>query len=577
MIILQTLTNTPPRTFTQIVFTTIALALAAVPPAKGVPVIQSVYPPVINELAGDHVAFQVSASGTGTLAYQWYQSNNLLAGQTGSFLVLTNIQPANSGQYEVTVVDDSGTYVTNSATLNVSATPLPLYSYNLVVLRVGDGAQPLSGATGNTIYLDQYTTNGIYVSTIQIPDESADGTYGAGSSSSVYGSPALLLPGTGYDYINAGMLTLSPNRELLSFTAYCENYPFGGADVTTAADGGPYWRGLAFVTASGQYTLAYTNSGLYTGATDKSNSGTNHSTRSCVTLDGTNFWTAGQAGTDGGLKYLNTQITSYKNGKGIPDISTSSLRGTHMVQIIGTNLVYSDALNPNGSGLYFCSGTPEPPANGSASAALLLNEGGLPNDFAISPDGQTIYIADSGVFSGSDVPGGGIQRWDTNSPSGGYAFSYTLQVDQTNGALGLAVSFPAGIAQWGSNVLGAALFVTDSSSVLSSLVDSGPASTPTALVNAAPFNEMLHGIRFGPVASSPPVISSVVMFGARVSLSVTNGLPGGTFYVLSATDVSLPLATWPVIATNSFSASGTATNILSINSQENQRFYCIKQ
>jgi hypothetical protein len=37
------------------------------------------------------------------------------------------------------------------------------------------------------------------------------------------------------------------------------------------------------------------------------------------------------------------------------------------------------------------------------------------------------------------------------------------------------------------------------------------------------------------------------------------------------------LANWSVIVTNSFSASGTATNVLSINPQENQRFYCIKQ
>ncbi len=217
-----------------------ALALACVPPVTAQPVIQIVYPPVINEQAGDHVAFQVSATGSGTLLYQWYQSNSLLAGQTSSSLVLTNIQTADSGLYEVSVVDSSGIYVTNSVALNVSTTPFPLYPTNLVVLRVGDGAQILSGATGNTIYLDQYTTNGTYVSSIQVPDESMGDSYGTGSSSSVYGSPALLLPGTGYDYINAGMLTLSPNQQFLSFGAYCENYPFSGTDVTA----GDEWQAL---------------------------------------------------------------------------------------------------------------------------------------------------------------------------------------------------------------------------------------------------------------------------------------------------------------------------------------------
>jgi hypothetical protein len=556
----------------------IGLILLGAWPAAAAPVIQFVYPPVINERAGDHVAFQVSASGTGTLSYQWYQSNSLLAGQTSASLVLTNIQTADSGQYEISVVDRSGIYVTNSVTLNVSTTPIPLHPNNLVVLRVGDGVQTLSGATGNTIYLDQYTTNGAYVSTTQIPDESVGESYGAGSPASVYGSPALLLPGTGYDYINAGMLTLSPNQQFLTFGAYCENYPFSGADVTTAANGGPYWRGLAVVNASGEYTLAYTNGGLYTGANSKGNSGANHSIRSCVTLDGTNFWTAGQAGTAGGIKCMDTQDTAYRDGSGIPAISTSSLTGTHAVQIFGTNLVYSDVFGTSGSGLYLCSGTPEPASFGSATATLLLNEGGHPNDFAISPDGQTIYIADSGVFTQSTLKGGGIQRWDTNSSGGGYVFSYTLPVDQTNGALGLAVSFPAGITQWGSNVLGAALFTTDTASILSSMVDNGPSSTAMALVNAGPFNKVLHGVRFGPrSATVPPSISSLVFSGTQLSITVTNGVAGGTFYVLSTTNLTLPLANWSVIVTNSFSASGTATNVLSINPQENQRFYCIKQ
>src|ERR1700722_19643733 len=161
------------------------------------PPILSVYPPVINELAGDHVAFQVSATGSGTLFYQWYQTNSPLAGQTSVTLVLTNIQSANTGEYEVTVVDDSGVYVTNPVTLNVSPTNLPYYPTNLVLLRVGDGVQALSGATGNTIYLDQYTTAGVYVSSQMVPDESIGSLYGTGSSGSVSGSPALLLPGSG--------------------------------------------------------------------------------------------------------------------------------------------------------------------------------------------------------------------------------------------------------------------------------------------------------------------------------------------------------------------------------------------
>jgi len=31
--------------------------------------------------------------------------------------------------------------------------------------------KPLSGSSGNTIYLDQYTTAGVYVSSLMVPDE----------------------------------------------------------------------------------------------------------------------------------------------------------------------------------------------------------------------------------------------------------------------------------------------------------------------------------------------------------------------------------------------------------------------
>jgi hypothetical protein len=483
--------------------------------AKAAPLIHSVYPPVINELAGDHVAYQVSATGTGTLFYQWYQGNSLLAGQTSFTLVLTNIQAGNSGQYQVTVVDSSGIYVTNSVMLNVSTTNLPYYPSNLVVARVGDGAQTLSGATGNTIYLDQYTTAGVYVSSLMLPDESAGSPYGAGSSASVYGSPALLLPGAGNDYMYSGMLTLSAGQQFLTIAGYCASYPFGGADVTVGAGGGAYWRGLATVNAGGSYSLAYTNSGLYSAA--------NHSIRSAVTLDGTNFWTTGQ-GNSGAVKCVNTQNTVYNNGSGIPVISTASGTGTHVVQIFGTNLIYSDAAASGGSGLYICYGLPEPPANGSATATLLLNEGGQPNDFAISPDGRTIYIADSRTFTNATTPGGGIQRWDTNSVAGGYGFSYTLPADQFSGAEGLTVAFPSNITAWGSKAFGAMLFATSPTN-LSAIVDNGPSSTPTVLVNTASYNELLHGVRFAPIIPGPPSIvgqpqSLSVGIGASLTFSV---------------------------------------------------------
>jgi len=527
------------------------------------PVINYVYPPAINELAGDHVAYQTSVIGTGIINYQWYHTNNLLGGQTNSILVLTDIQAADSGKYEIAVVDNSGIYVTNSVTLNVATTSLPFYPTNLVVVRIGDGVQTLSGAGGNTIYLDQYSATGVYVSSLMVPDESVGTAYGIGSAVSVSGSPALLLPGSGNDYIYSGMLTLSPNQQFLSFAGYCANYPFVGGDITV--DGESYSRGLATVNASGSYNLAYTNVGLYSAG--------NHSIRSTVTLDGTNFWTTGQAG-QGGVKYVNTRNTIYNGGNGIPSISPSSAIGPRMVQVFGTNLVYSDASAGAGSGLYICSGTPEPLAGGVATATLLLNEGGQPNDFAISPDARTIYIADSQTFTNTTTKGGGVQRWDTNSAGGGYVFSYTLPVNQFSGAQALTVSFPANITHWGSNVFGATLFATGPSNVLCRVFDNGLSSTATILVNTAPYNELLRGVRFAPSGTNQitaPVIQTVRQTGNSFTFA-WSAIANQAYQVQSTASLA------PVNWTNS-GGSITATNSIMTTFEpiatNSQQFYRI--
>ena len=61
------------------------------------------------------------------------------------------------------------------------------------------------------------------------------------------------------------------------------------------------------------------------------------------------------------------------------------------------------------------------------------------------------------------------------------------------------------------------------------------------------------------VVSAPtaqPRISDFEFSGANLILSGTNGVPGWTFYVLASTNLALPIASWPSIATNQFDDSG---------------------
>jgi hypothetical protein len=54
----------------------------------------------------------------------------------------------------------------------------------------------------------------------------------------------------------------------------------------------------------------------------------------------------------------------------------------------------------------------------------------------------------------------------------------------------------------------------------------------------------------------PPVIGGVGLNGGGVIIRGTGGKPGGTYYVLAATNLALPLSGWTVIATNSYDDAG---------------------
>ena len=528
-------------------------------------------PPMsLTERAGDHVAFSVGVSGGGP-QLQWYGPPNgtiLILGATNNALALTNIQTSNNGTYRVAVGNAATAFQNYNATLTViNGTVLNLLSANLVVARVGDGAQTLSGATGNTLYLDQYTTNGSYVNSTQIPDEGTGQPYGTGSSSGAGTSPALLVAGAGSDAGYEAMLNLSGfNQEYLCFAGYCEAYPFSGPDVTA---GGtvyptPYPRGLATVNAFGVYSLAYTNGGLYSGG--------NHTIRSMVTSDGTNFWTVGQAGS-GTVKFGSSSTGStYASGSGVPSSSGVSGAGGRNIQIVngplpgfssGPNLVVSDAGQSGNvnNGLWAASGLQEPAANGNIMfTALLYTGAGQPGDFAFSPDNQTIYVAESAVWTGTGPGTGGIERWDSNGS--GYSYSYTLPAlpggTATNGAQGLTVDFSSA-GTWGVGITGAKIYATStgtSGNSLVEIVDNGASSTPTVLATAGP-NQALRGVRFGPTAIAPaiagPPQTNTVPLGNPATFSVVATGSAPLFYQWYFGSTPLAGATQSSFTTNNVS------------------------
>jgi hypothetical protein len=81
----------------------------------------------------------------------------------------------------------------------------------------------------------------------------------------------------------------------------------------------------------------------------------------------------------------------------------------------------------------------------------------------------------------------------------------------------------------------------------------------------------------GPSSRPAPGLTGVQLVGSNVVLSATNGFVGGTYYVLTSTNVSTPFSQWIPVLTNLLGASGnftlTATNGASLGTP--QRFYIL--
>jgi autotransporter-associated beta strand protein len=78
------------------------------------------------------------------------------------------------------------------------------------------------------------------------------------------------------------------------------------------------------------------------------------------------------------------------------------------------------------------------------------------------------------------------------------------------------------------------------------------------------------------VALPTPGIATISIMDNNVVLSGTNGVPGTSSYVLSTTNVALPLASWVRIATNVFDANGNFNFTNVVNPNTPQQFFSLQ-
>jgi hypothetical protein len=104
-----------------------------------------------------------------------------------------------------------------------------------------------------------------------------------------------------------------------------------------------------------------------------------------------------------------------------------------------------------------------------------------------------------------------------------------------------------------------------------------PAGYAGTLQTNAAYTAVQLRITAAPFPSTGATITGIsLQSGNNVVITGTNGLANSVYYVLSATNVALPLTNWTAIATNTFNGSGGFTATIPFLSSDKQRFYVIQ-
>jgi len=460
-------------------------------------------------LAGDTINLSVGAIGT-QLTYQWTLNSATISGATNSTYLSTNAVAGQSGSYAVVVAGTYGAVTSAVAAVIVAPAQTTFFPSNLVVLRVGDGAQTLTNS-GNTLFLDQFASNGVYVSTMALPDS---------------GASSLLISGVA---TSEGYMTLSGDGRLLAVAGYNTNRGVLSSSLSSSASSAVP-RVIGTIDGAGNYTLAastsvqYSADNLRSGAADGSN----------------NFWGAGSGGG-----------TYYFGNAAAPATVQSSEANCRVINVVNGGLVFSTQSGT--AGLYSLGGLPTT----TAAASLLFATGSSssPEDFAIDPAANLAYLAD-------DSSTGGIQRWQFSG--GTWVKAYVLGSGTAGvGARSLAVNFS------GANPVIYAVTAETAGNRLIAITDTGAGSAAAALASC-PANELFRAVKFAPVLNPfpAPELSAPTLTGGPFNFNLT-GVAGYEYVVEASADLTV----WLPVETNTAPFTFTLTNAAG-NAQQYFRAVC---
>jgi hypothetical protein len=345
-----------------------------------------------------------------------------------------------------------------------SSTSSPFVAGNLAVLRVGDGSQTLK-SSGNSVFIDQFTTGGALVGSIAIPDNATN---------------ALLISGSA---TSEGALTRSADGRLLEFAGYNIAWTNSNSSLPSSSSTNVP-RVLGILDVNGAFALVGVTTNQYSG----------NNIRSGTTDGRGNYWGAGVNSADNGTLYF---------GNGPAGTVQTNVANSIVIQDLGGNLYFSTQKITNG--IWKISGTPTAPA----SASVFLKTGGSSASyaFAFNSDFTTAYVADD-TLTGK----GGVQRWDYNGSA--WAMSYAFAGITNIGARGVAVDFS------GAHPVIYATTAEASTNRLVSITDTGAASTVTTNATAGMY-QVFRGVALTPNNGAVPQFYSSTRNGNNFTLSWT--------------------------------------------------------
>jgi hypothetical protein len=347
---------------------------------------------------------------------------------------------------------------------------------NLVVLRVGDGVNPLSSAS-QAMFLDEYTTTGSLVSSLALPTAAN----GANLPIACSGSAT-----------SEGNLQLAANGQFLVCAGYAAAP--GVASIASSA-AGVTPRVVARIGLDGSIDTS----------TSINNAISGNNVRSATTDNGTDFFVAGA---NSGIQHVvlgattstALHVTNPQNNRTVAIwnnqlYTTAAAQGFHSVNQVGTGV------------------STLPGQTVTTLPGLPTASGPSPYDFFFA-DPNTLYIADDRNNNST----GGIYKYTL--VNGVWTLQYLLAQSTALGCRGLT-----GVVNQGVVTLYATNTLTSTNNLLS-VTDLGPNSTFTSLATAAT-NTVFRGLRL--VTSSSLV--NRIPHGCGPTTISGAGVPslGGTF------------------------------------------------